>query len=423
MRRERRQAEAAYEQGGRGSIKLLLKSDAHAAEAAHWLVEPELEAGEVPPFFAESMLTFLSSIPLSSCMAPRTNGASSSSRPQGGAESILPLFPLLSSHDPPTRLDASLSLLTALPALSASSTPASAEDADTPYAIKRLVTGLGSSNEASRQGFAVALTELLARLPADKAATVLPLILSTSTPTAGSESREERDLLFARLLGLHAVVRSGVLFRAEQPDGGESFKEVILALLALSGKKSWIREPAYWTLIESVRTLLELSPPVEWRDEIAAWVIQRLLLDSREKARGWNPEKIALVLVLQTYGVVSCCPAAWDIRKTLLQTDFAFRSSLGSRLRLGPFAFLPQRQPSGSFLPFGPCSGHQGGPSSSQNPRKDSSLTFRNLAGIRRRGGGRTCERTQDGFQRRQDFQGWCSPARRCSSLRLERDL
>lgn len=215
------------------------------------------------------------------------------------------MFPLLSSHDPPTRLDASLSLLTALPALSSTSaSPASAEDADTPYAIKRLVTGLGSSNEASRQGFAVALTELLARLPADKAATVLPLILSTSTPTAGSESREERDLLFARLLGLHAVVRSGVLFRAEQQDG-ESFKEVILALLALSGKKSWIREPAYWTLIESVRTLLELSQPVEWRDEIATWVIQRLLLDSREKARGWNPEKIALVLVLQTYGVVS----------------------------------------------------------------------------------------------------------------------
>lgn len=252
-------------------------------------------------------------------MAPRTNGSSAGARPSGGAESILPLFPLLSSHDPPTRLDASLSLLTALPLNPSSSTEA-AEDADTPYAIKRLVTGLGSSNEASRQGFAVALTELLARLPADKAATVLPLIITSSTPTAGSDSKEERELLFARLLGLHAVVRAGVLFRAEQD--GEAFKEVILALLALSGKKSWIREPAYWTLIEAVRTLLE-NGAVEWREEIAAWVVQRLLVDSREKARGWNPEKIALVLVLQTYGVVS--------RRRGI-ASFARRSSLTLRL-------------------------------------------------------------------------------------------
>ena len=64
--------------------------------------------------------------------------------------SILPLFPLLSSHDPPTRLDASLSLIQSLPLDAAHPTPA-ASDADTDYAIKRLVTGLGSSNEASRQ--------------------------------------------------------------------------------------------------------------------------------------------------------------------------------------------------------------------------------------------------------------------------------
>lgn len=214
--------------------------------------------------------------------------------------SILPLFPLLSSHDTPTRLDASLSLLTALP-LQAT------HDQDTPYALKRLVNGLGSSNEASRQGFAVALTELLARLPIEKAQAVLPTILSTSTPNAASDSREERDLLFARLLGLHAVVRSGILFDFTHSNG-EAFKEVILALLALSGKKSWIREPAYWVLVEGIRNLLELKGKKvvpEWREEMGKWLVQRLLVDSREKARGFGPEKISLVLLLQTYGVVS----------------------------------------------------------------------------------------------------------------------
>ncbi|KAK4703351.1 DNA polymerase phi, partial [Phenoliferia sp. Uapishka_3] len=217
--------------------------------------------------------------------------------------SILPLFPLLSSHDPPTRLDASLSLIQLLP-LDAAPAP-NQNDADTKYAIKRLVTGLGSSNEASRQGFAVALAELLARLPVEQANDVLPLILTSSTPATGHDSREERDLLFARLLGLHAVLRSGVVYRPEATNG-ETFKDVILALLALSGKKSWIREPAYWVLIEGVRTLLNLTGEADvpaWREDIGQWIIQRLLVDSREKARGWSPEKISLVLVLQACGV------------------------------------------------------------------------------------------------------------------------
>ena len=224
--------------------------------------------------------------------------------------SIIPLFPLLASHDVPTRLDASLSLLTALPSISLNkeiSESTSAEDADTPYAIKRLVKGLASSNEASRQGFAVALTELLARLPTDQSATVLPLIISLSTPTAATDSREERELCFSRLLGLHACIRSGVLSRPATTNG-ETFKEVILALLALGGRKSWMMEPAYWVLIEGVRTLLELEGEAipQWKDGMTAWCIQRLLNDSREKARGFGPEKVALVLLLQSYGVVRC---------------------------------------------------------------------------------------------------------------------
>ncbi|KAI5479615.1 DNA polymerase phi subunit [Pseudohyphozyma bogoriensis] len=213
--------------------------------------------------------------------------------------SFLPLFPLLSSHDLPTRLDSSVTLITSLPLDNSSS-----DDADTPYAVKRLVNGLGSSNEASRQGFAVALAELLARLPPKKADEVLPLILSTSTPTAGSDSREERDLLFARLFGLHAVLRSGVVTRPSTTNG-ETFKEVVLALLALAGKKSWMRESAYWVMIEGVRSLLELDGAAApaWRDDITAWIIQRLLNDSREKARGWGPEKVALILTLQSNGV------------------------------------------------------------------------------------------------------------------------
>lgn len=226
-------------------------------------------------------------------------------RPTGADKaSILPLFPLLSSHDPPTRLDASVSLISSLPSIEIDGSEPQLDDPDTPYALKRLVDGLGSSNQASRQGFAVALAELVARLPQAQAESVLPQIIASSTPTAGSDSKEERDMLFGRLLGLHAIVRSSVLYQHAQ-SAHDGFKEVILALLSLSGKKSWMREPAYWVLVQSVRTLLELEGEAApaWRDELTAWIVQRLLVDSREKARGWGPDKVALVLILQAFEV------------------------------------------------------------------------------------------------------------------------
>lgn len=90
-------------------------------------------------------------------------------------------------------------------------------------------------------------------------------------------------------------------------DDGEGFKEAVLALHALAWKKSWIRESAYWVLVESVKGLLDLEgkEAPAWKSEITKWIVQRLLNDSREKARGWGPEKVALVLIIQAGGVVS----------------------------------------------------------------------------------------------------------------------
>ncbi|BGP29993.1 DNA-directed DNA polymerase [Rhodotorula toruloides] len=218
------------------------------------------------------------------------------------AASTLPLFPLLASHSPQTRTDAATRLIQAL-ALSLSDPR---QDPDTPYTLKRLVTGLASSNEAARQGFAVALAQLVQSLPEDSdAATVLPALIEATTSKAGMDAREERDLLFARLMGLHALVRSGVLVRAEgeASSAGENWKEVVLALVSLANKKTWIREPAYWVVCDALRALLEVDDTVAWKNETVQWAVQRLLGDAREKARGWSPEKVAIVLVLQSHGV------------------------------------------------------------------------------------------------------------------------
>ncbi|BGO89524.1 hypothetical protein NBRC10512_003985 [Rhodotorula toruloides] len=254
------------------------------------------------------------------------------------AHSTLPLFPLLASHNPQTRTDAALQLITALP-LSLSDPK---QDPDTPYTLKRLVTGLASSNEAARQGFAVALAQLVQSLPEDSdAATVLPALIEATTSKAGMDAREERDLLFARLMGLHALVRSGVLVRAEgkASNAGENWKEVVLALVSLANKKTWIREPAYWVVCDALRALLEVSDAVAWKDETVQWAVQRLLGDAREKARGWSPEKVAIVLVLQSHGVdadyaallAPTFPSGWLLARSSLSTlANALKGSLSS---------------------------------------------------------------------------------------------
>ncbi|GAA5848454.1 hypothetical protein JCM8547_004518 [Rhodosporidiobolus lusitaniae] len=238
-----------------------------------------------------------------------------------GRQSILPLFPLLSSHQLATRLDASIQLLATLPLQGAPVT-----DSDTPYALKRLIAGLASNNDAARQGFAVALAQLVALLPDDKAAQVLPQLFEMTTSKAGMDNREERDLLFARLMGLHALVRSGVLLRAGEQvsKNGEAWQEVVGALVGLGNKKTWIREPAYWVVCGALRALL--ASDAAFKDECIKWAVQRLVNDAREKAKGWGPEKVAIVLVLQAAGV----KADWSsvLAPTFASGSLLARSSL-----------------------------------------------------------------------------------------------
>lgn len=117
--------------------------------------------------------------------------------------------------------------------------------------------------------------------------------------------QEERDVLFAQLFGLTAVIQSGLLVRntplstsassapAASTIGG--YQEVISELLALGEKKSWLRESAWWTIGLAVDALD--GSEVAWKDEAFESTIQSLLVDNKT----WVPEKIALALKLQKY--------------------------------------------------------------------------------------------------------------------------
>ncbi|KAG5652336.1 hypothetical protein H0H81_005357 [Sphagnurus paluster] len=245
----------------------------------------------------------------------------------------LPLFWHLSSSSRKERLDASVKLIVALEqfqsqfvpnapggATSGSDYEVDDEDDDDErvtksdgleilntqdvcYSIRRLVRGLASPRESSRLGFAVALTELLTRIETVTCTQIVTLIVD-GTKTAGSMTgQEERDVLFARLFGLTAVIQSGLVVRsgllstsastATHASSLSSYDETIKQLLALGEKKSWLRESAWWTIGLAVDSL-QVSE-VTWKKEAVDVTLNNLFVENKD----WSPEKVALALKLQ----------------------------------------------------------------------------------------------------------------------------
>ncbi|WVR03854.1 hypothetical protein IAU60_000851 [Kwoniella sp. DSM 27419] len=161
---------------------------------------------------------------------------------------------------------------------------------DVVYCVKRLVRGLGSSREHSRLGFAVALTELLARIQSVTASQVLSLLIRNSQYSKNMKGSDERDMMFARLFGLTSIVQSKSLFNASARK--EDFERVVQELITLGQGKAWIRESAWWIIVGAVKALLESE--VEWKDEALQGVAKNVFGD-----KAWTQEKVALVLLLE----------------------------------------------------------------------------------------------------------------------------
>ncbi|VDB99939.1 unnamed protein product [Peniophora sp. CBMAI 1063] len=269
----------------------------------------------------------------------------------------LPLFWNLSSGDKKARLDASVKLIGALERLQAAhepktSSPASEEESgvedeededgeedmdgeeegeggkalkaesemlnmlktesemlnmlnagDVSYSIRRLVRGLASPRESSRLGFSVALTELLARINTVTCSQILAFVLDASQIGSSLSGQEERDMLFARLFGITAIIRSGLLVRTQPlPSSGSSapeasslqgYKDVVSQLLELGEKKPWLRESAWWSLGLAVEALYKSD--VHWKDDAVKFTVEKVF----EEDKAWSPEKIALGVKMQ----------------------------------------------------------------------------------------------------------------------------
>lgn len=251
----------------------------------------------------------------------------------------LPLFWDLSSASKKDRIDASVKLISALEQFQLSHVPkdtgSDSEEGgdaldllnspDVSYSIRRLVRGLASSRESSRLGFSVALTEvrfafpsyagihymslqLLSRINTVTCSQIVSLISDSTKKQGSMMGQEERDVLFARLFGLTAVIRSGLLVRQTPlPSSGsansqvsslESYREVLVKLLEIGEAKSWLRESAWWTIGLAIDTVQAASSSVPWKLEALDTTVEYLFSKERESGL-WTPEKVAMLLKLQ----------------------------------------------------------------------------------------------------------------------------
>lgn len=156
------------------------------------------------------------------------------------------------------------------------------------YALRRLVRGLASPRENARVGFAVALSGLLSYLKTVSAKDVLVLLLKYSVARGNMNGQEVRDLHFARLFGVYALVRSRLLYRASL----STFQRAFHVLIQVASYKSWLSEPCGWVLIELVQPLARNDPSrPSWAGDALAWIADQL-----STHRSLSPETLALAL-------------------------------------------------------------------------------------------------------------------------------
>ncbi|KAG2210865.1 hypothetical protein INT47_000019 [Mucor saturninus] len=118
---------------------------------------------------------------------------------------------------------------------------------DVSYAVRRLLRGLPSSRQGARQGFSLALTELLAIVDIISTKLVLDLLFQYTERTGAMSGDETRDMLFGRLFGLMSVVASGMI--ARESTTTEDIVRIVEGLHEMAKAKSYLAEVCHHVVI------------------------------------------------------------------------------------------------------------------------------------------------------------------------------
>ncbi|KAF8934912.1 DNA-directed DNA polymerase [Dissophora ornata] len=188
----------------------------------------------------------------------------------------LPLFGILASLDAAERNAAALTLIKALAVLQNAhqcdldpSTEVINEEKldqlchpDVVYALKRLIRGLPSDREAARQGFSLALTELLIGLNFLTVQIVLELLFRFTEIKNFMKGKEERNHMFGRIFGYMSIIQSGMLTRPSTTE--EDIKLIVNDLVEYSQEKSYLSECCHQVLVTMLPQILNHPKSIKY---------------------------------------------------------------------------------------------------------------------------------------------------------------
>lgn len=127
---------------------------------------------------------------------------------------------------------------------------------------------------------------MLSRVPVSVTVSrMLDLLDEYTLVTSGMKGREEREMVFGKLFGLHAIVRSEILKRATWPD----LDRLVADLLKFSLSKTYMKEACY----EIIISLLSKETP--FAAELKTHIVKLTLSTGID-----NPELLWLAITCQS---------------------------------------------------------------------------------------------------------------------------
>ena len=170
----------------------------------------------------------------------------------------LEIFWQLASSSPGERVTAAKKLTVSL-AAAAQSHEGDGPSADLLYSLKRLIRGLASSRDGAREGFCLALIQLLRTRHEIEPIEVFKQIVDLLQVPKGGTTQEEKECHFGRLFGCKALIQAELTALSDK-DAKRVLKqgnhEELVAwkvqeeLLRLQKLKSYLSEGCYCTLMQ-----------------------------------------------------------------------------------------------------------------------------------------------------------------------------
>lgn len=162
---------------------------------------------------------------------------------------------------------------------------------DLKYAVSRLVKGLSSSRSAARQGFSLALAEVLQSFANVSTAEIVASVLKETASQSQASKSEQRDALLGRVFGIVAIQRSGRLSSVDASDAALVVAQLAKELFAAAAKKSWLSAAAH----EGISAIVSSSSKQVWSKQLAEPVLAQIPVDVSK----WNADHVALVLSME----------------------------------------------------------------------------------------------------------------------------